>query len=195
MAAPVMMGANGAERLGAEKFGAAANDFRARGGDGARQRPQKPAQTAGTSPVGGAAAASLAYLAAAPLIAGATILVARPLWDADIILGLMASYGAALVLFFAGVRWGVAVMRPEGPTMRSLAGAAIPFIVGLPLLAGFDAELRIGALMALMLLLLMDDLNATRRGDGAPTWYLAVRAPLTALVEVAFLIALAVAMR
>ncbi len=189
MGAPVMMNKSGAARMSA-----AANDLE-RELRSRMKTADSYEKQAVSAPANGAAAASIAYLAAAPLIGGAVMLVARPYENAEVILSLMASYGAALVLFFAGVRWGVAVMRPEGPTMRALAGAALPFALGMPLLAGFDATLRIGALMALMLILLIDDLGATRRGHGAPAWYLGVRAPLTALVQVAFVIALAAAMR
>jgi hypothetical protein len=40
-------------------------------------------------------------------------------------------------------------------------------------------------------LLLWDDLRATRRGSGAPDWYLGVRTPLTILMGVSFLVAFA----
>ena len=47
------------------------------------------------------------------------------------------------------------------------------------------------AIMGVVALLLIDDLQATRRGSGAPAWYLSVRLPLTVLIEVAYLTALA----
>ena len=104
------------------------------------------------------------------------------------------------LIFFGGVRWGVAVMKPAGPTPRALLGAALPMLAALPLFApidanGGDAQMKMIAIMALMIVLLVDDLKATRRGDGAPGWYLGVRAPLTVLIEVAFLAALAAGMR
>ncbi|MBI1392853.1 MAG: DUF3429 family protein [Alphaproteobacteria bacterium] len=150
-----------------------------------------PRDAAHPGGVNGAAAASLAYLAAAPLLGAAIWLVAGAGGRDATILHAMGTYGAALILFFAGVRWGVAVMKPGGPTVRALGGAALPFALALPLLYPFDPDLRLPALMLTILALLLDDLRATNRGDGAPTWYLAVRLPLTALVMVAFAVALA----
>lgn len=136
-------------------------------------------------------AVSLAYLAAAPLVASAMVVVARPGGGAATALQFMQLYGAALIVFFGGVRWGVAVMKPEGPTFRSLIGAGAPLALALPLFLPVGPALALPALMALTLALLIDDLGATRRGSGAPVWYLGVRAPLTALIEVAYLAALA----
>lgn len=135
------------------------------------------------------AAQLLAYLAAAPLIAAALVIVALN-GGSGPIPELMALYGAALIVFFGGVRWGVAVMRPEGPTMRSLFGAALPLVLALPLFLPWTLHLKFVAVMALTAALLVDDLGAARRGAGAPAWHLAVRLPLTVLIEVAFLIAL-----
>lgn len=140
------------------------------------------------------AASLLAYLGAAPLLAAALVMIADPL-GAETAQAFLVLYGAALLIFFGGVRWGVAVMKPAGPTLRALLGAAMPMLVALPLFAPGDAQVKMIVIMALMLILLVDDLKATRRGDGAPAWYPAVRAPLTVLIEVAFLMAFAAGMR
>ncbi len=136
------------------------------------------------------AAQWLAYMAAAPLMIAALIIVANE----DMAMAcayFMSLYGAALLIFFGGVRWGVAIMRPEGPTMRALLGAALPMLAALPLLAPSAQMLwKFPVIMALMALLLVDDLYATRRGSGAPAWYLSIRLPLTVLIEMAFLVAL-----
>lgn len=131
-----------------------------------------------------------AYLAAAPLIAGALVSVRNPA-QAEAIVSLMTLYGAAMIVFFGGVRWGVAVMKPEGPTIGGLIGAALPFAVALPLFFPGPAAVKVPAIMAVMALLLVNDLQATRAGGGAPQWYLSVRLPLTVLIEIAFLTALA----
>lgn len=136
------------------------------------------------------AASLLAYLGAAPLLAGALVMTADPPNSAAAQAS-MVLYGAALLIFFGGVRWGVAVMKPAGPTTRALLGAVLPMLAALPLFAPGEATVKMIAIMALTILLLLDDLQATRRGDGAPAWYLGVRAPLTVLIEVAFLVALA----
>ena len=151
----------------------------------------------GASPSGHAAPALktgaaqlLAYLAAAPLVAAALYIVGAE-GGAQAAASMMALYGAALIVFFGGVRWGVAVMRPEGPSMRSLLGAGLPLVAALPLFLPWALQWKFIAIMALTAALLIDDLNATRRGSGAPEWYLAVRLPLTVLIEVAFLVAMA----
>lgn len=148
----------------------------------AHEAPSKP-------PVQTGAAQLLAYLAAAPLMAAALYIVGADA-NGGIVAQFMALYGAALIVFFGGVRWGVAVMRPEGPTMRALMGAGLPLLLALPLFLPWAVQLKFAVIMALVALLLIDDLNATRRGSGAPGWYLAVRLPLTVLIEVAFLVAL-----
>ncbi|MFZ5617970.1 MAG: DUF3429 domain-containing protein [Pseudomonadota bacterium] len=145
------------------------------------------------------AASFLAYLGAAPLIAAALTMIVDSA-SGGVAQAFLVLYGAALLIFFGGVRWGVAVMKPNGPTMRSLVGAAAPMLAALPLFAPFDANMgdaafKMAIIMALMIILLVDDLRATRRGDGAPAWYLGVRVPLTVLIEVAFLVALAAGVR
>ncbi len=161
---------------------------------GARTSPnRRPPRVSARGPASGpttGAAQLLAYLAAAPLIAAALLIVALN-GGSGPVPELMALYGAALIVFFGGVRWGVAVMRPEGPTLRSLLGSALPLMLALPLFLPWALHLKFVAIMALTAALLVDDLNATRRGSGAPAWYLAVRLPLTVLIEVAFLVALA----
>ena len=93
----------------------------------------------------------------------------------------MGLYGAALIVFFGGVRWGVAVMKPEGPALRDLLGAAAPLGIALPLFLFVGAFWVFPVIMVLIALLLIDDIRATKRGSGAPAWYLGVRAPLTVL--------------
>lgn len=146
-----------------------------------------------TTPMTGAAS-FLAYLGAAPLLAGALVMIVDPVNSAGA-QGFLVLYGAALLIFFGGVRWGVAVMKPNGPTARALVGACLPMIAALPLFAPGAAQAKMIVIMALIIILLFDDLRATRRGDGAPGWYLGVRVPLTVLIEVAFLVAIAAGMR
>ena len=140
------------------------------------------------------AASLVAYLGAAPLLAAALLMIADPM-AARAAEAFLVLYGAALLIFFGGVRWGVAVMRPAGPTLRALLGAGLPMVVALPLFAPGPAQAKMLIIMTLMAILLIDDLSATRRGDGAPAWYLGVRMPLTVLIEVAFLVALAAGAR
>jgi hypothetical protein len=142
-----------------------------------------------------AAASFLAYLGAAPLLGASLLIVVDHDRFAAVAEPFLVLYSAALIIFFGGVRWGVAVMRQRGPTMRHLIGAAAPLLAALPLFGPGPATVKIVAIMALILILLIDDLHATRRGGGAPLWYLGVRVPLTVLIEVALLVALAAGLR
>ena len=135
------------------------------------------------------AAAVLAYAGALPPIIGALLVWLRP---AD--LGVNATqflliYGGALIVFFGGVRWGVAVMRPDGPSFYSLLGGVIPLLMAFPVFMLDDAFTRFLIVIVALPVLLWDDLRATRRGSGAPDWYLGVRTPLTILMTVSFLLA------
>ncbi|WP_425408543.1 DUF3429 domain-containing protein [Hyphococcus sp.] len=143
------------------------------------------------SSVNTGAAQMLAYLASAPLIAAALVIVGGDRETTSIAAYLMTVYGAALIVFFGGVRWGVAIMKAGGPTSRALLGAVLPLAAAMPLFAPAGGVFwKFPVIMALAALLLVDDLKATRRGSGAPEWYLAVRLPLTVLIELAFLIAI-----
>lgn len=79
--------------------------------------------------------------------------------------------------------------------LLALVGAGLPMLAALPLLVMGEPRLNIMIVMGLMIVLLVDDLNATRRGQGAPARHLGVRVPLTVLVEVARLAALAAGTR
>lgn len=136
-------------------------------------------------------AAVLAYAGSLPLIIAALLIVVRSDAYGAAARDFMIIYGGVLIVFFGGVRWGVAVMKPEGPTFKSLLGAVAPFVAALPVFFPGDALLKILFIIAALPVLLIDDLRATRRGSGAPQWYLGVRAPLTILMEAAFIIAFA----
>ncbi|MEM9170720.1 MAG: DUF3429 domain-containing protein [Pseudomonadota bacterium] len=100
----------------------------------------------------------------------------------------MQVFGAGLIAFFGGVRWGVAVMMPEGPTFRQLFSGILPFLFSLVIFAFFRMPfVQMLLILGALPVLLIDDLMATRRGAGAPAWYLGVRTPLTILVFGSFL--------
>lgn len=161
---------------------------------GRKENVVKGAGVSHASPNTGAAQL-LAYLASAPLVSAALVIVAGG-EGAQFSAWFMSIYGAALIVFFGGVRWGVAVMKEGGPTMRALLGAGLPLAAALPVFAPIGGLYwKFAAIMAVMALLLVDDLYATRRGSGAPAWYLAVRLPLTVLIELAFVIAIVGALR
>ena len=135
------------------------------------------------------AAAVLAYAGALPPIIMALLIWVRPADLGANVTTLMLVYGGALIAFFGGIRWGVAVMRPGGPSFVSLLGGAIPLVMAFPIFLLEDAFTRFLIVIVALPVLLWDDLRATRRGSGAPDWYLGVRTPLTVLMTVSFLLA------
>jgi len=140
-------------------------------------------------------AAVLTYLGALPLIIAALLIVVSPDIYGAAARGFMTVYGGALIVFFGGVRWGVAVMKPNGPTFMSLVGGALPLIAAMPIFVPGDVRFKFAFILIALPVLLLDDLRATRRGSGAPDWYLGVRAPLTILMEFSYLVALAATLR
>ncbi|MEQ8177116.1 MAG: DUF3429 domain-containing protein [Amphiplicatus sp.] len=140
-------------------------------------------------------AAVLTYLGALPLIIAALLIVVSPDIYGAAARGFMTVYGGALIVFFGGVRWGVAVMKPNGPTFMSLVGGALPLIAAMPIFVPSDVRFKFAFILIALPVLLLDDLRATRRGSGAPDWYLGVRAPLTILMEFSYLVALAATLR
>jgi len=121
------------------------------------------------------AAAVLAYAGALPPIIAALLVIVR-------------------IAFFGGVRWGVAVMRPEGPSFGHLLGGVLPLLVALPFFYLQSETARFALILVSLPALLISDLAATRRGSGAPDWYLGVRTPLTLLMFAAFAAAFAQAL-
>jgi hypothetical protein len=140
-------------------------------------------------------AAVLAYAGALPLIVSALLVVVRPETYGEPAQSFMIAYGGMLIVFFGGVRWGVAVMRPAGPTFASLVGGVLPLLAALPIFLLGGDKWKFAFIIAMLPILLFDDLKATRRGSGAPDWYLGVRAPLTILMEFSFLVAFAQIMK
>lgn len=149
-------------------------------------RIQNPSTTGFTH-----AAGVLAYAGALPLIASAFFILVAGEASGTAALEFMAIYGAVLLAFFGGVRWGIAVMHPEGPNFRHLLGGIFPLLMALPVFFLENLLFKVVLIIIALPILLIDDLNATRRGSGAPDWYLGVRTPLTALMELSFLFALA----
>jgi len=131
-------------------------------------------------------AAVLAYAGALPLIIAAFLILLGSDQLALTAQHFMLVYGGAMIIFFGGIRWGVAVMRSDGPTFASLIGGAIPLFIGMPIFFIESVTLRFVMIVITLPLLLWDDLRATRRGSGAPDWYLGVRTPLTVLMLLSF---------
>ena len=156
----------------------------------ARMRPE--ALVPKGAPTG--ASAMLAYPGALPLILAALIAWVRPDLKPTA-LSVMVFYGATLLVFFGGVRWGIAVMREDGASFGHLLAAIVPALLALPVIAAPSPGASLAALAVILPLLLLSDLRATRVGSGAPDWYLGVRVPLTISMEIAVLAGLAAAIR
>ncbi|MEL7030088.1 MAG: DUF3429 family protein, partial [Pseudomonadota bacterium] len=136
-------------------------------------------------------AAALAYAGALPLILAAVLVWAAPDRFAADASTFAAAYGTMLLIFFGGVRWGVAVMRRQGPNFIELGCSLAPALAALPLLFIDAVRAELAFFLVAFPVLLWDDLRATRKGDGAPQWYLGVRIPLTILMVTSFAAALA----
>jgi len=133
--------------------------------------------------LGGAGALPFVALALAAVgLDGAASAIAR---DA------LAAYGAVILSFLGGVHWGLGMARfgpagaPDGMARR-LVISVLPSLIGwAALFAAPPASLSLlAAAFALMLWL---DIIATGRGE-APSWYPALRWPLSAVVVAALLV-------
>jgi len=135
-------------------------------------------------------AAFLAYAGSLP-----TIIAAICIWLRPDDIGFQATtflllYAGVLVAFFGGVRWGIAILRPGGPSFSNLLGGIWPLLIAIPLLMLDDVRLRFLIIIIALPILLWDDLRSTQAQSGAPEWYLGVRFPLTVILETGFILAL-----
>jgi hypothetical protein len=85
-------------------------------------------------------------------------------------------YGALILSFLGGARWGVEVLR-SGPRFGTISLAMLPSVAGLALLL-LPAEWRAGQLWALATALLLHWLWDVR-AEGLPAWYPRLRTILT----------------
>lgn len=104
----------------------------------------------------------------APPLAGWLIPDLRPL-----ALDILSHYGALILSFLGGARWGLAVGKPE-PSARVVSLAMLPTLVGLGLLLLPPFPRLLGLAAALGILCLWD-----LRGAGLPAWYGRLRVILT----------------
>lgn len=142
-------------------------------GASAVQKPQAPA-----------ALQVIGYGALVPLVAMAMVIAfTYPSTGADGALKAMIGYGAALLSFIGGIRWGIAVTA-GGPYLlfRPLGLATLPMPFAWIVLF-MDPRIGLAALMAGFLLLLL----AERVGPESPMpgWYRALQLPFTIMVELA----------
>ncbi len=90
---------------------------------------------------------------------------------------LMLVYAATVASFLGGVRWGVEIVRPEGPSARNLLLSVTPQLAGWALAAapGLPFAMRFDGLAALLIVQGLADMTA----KDLPSWYRALRGPLT----------------
>ncbi|PIP98299.1 MAG: DUF3429 domain-containing protein [Rhodobacterales bacterium CG18_big_fil_WC_8_21_14_2_50_71_9] len=110
-------------------------------------------------------------------------------WDA-VARGALAFYGAVILSFMGGCRWGLAAAgMGEGPALRPLALSVAPSLwAWIALMA--PAPVDLGMLALGLLALCAADVALTRAG-GAPAWWPALRWPLTLGASVSLALAMA----
>jgi hypothetical protein len=119
----------------------------------------------------------LAYglLGLIPFLAPPLIGSLFPAWQAPAS-QVLAAYGALILSFLGGARWGLAIAAPE-PSVVVVSLAMLPSLVGLALLL-LPVEFRhaqfLGLTAALGLLCIGDAM-----ADSVPSWYARLRIPLT----------------
>lgn len=117
-------------------------------------------------------------------------LYGAPMMSADRALLLLLVYGAVILSFLGGIRWGAALKLPRGPLQSTLFVFSV-----LPSLVGF-AALLLPAVAGLVLLItgfLIQgawDVQSAQRNE-LPAWFATLRAILTTGAVVALAAALA----
>lgn len=103
---------------------------------------------------------------------------------------LLAAYGAVILAFMGGCRWGFAgAGMGEGPGWWPLCVAVVPALLGFGALAMDGSGGGPGALVVLalgLIALFAADVALTRAG-GAPAWWPGLRLPLTAVASASLL--------
>lgn len=129
----------------------------------------------------------LGLLGLIPFVGLAALSLIGPEGWRDTVLKALAYYGATILAFMGGCRWGFAAAGlGEGPSLKLLGLAVVPSLwawVSLMLPPPFEKEM-----LALGLVLLYAADVALKLEGGTPEWWLRLRLPLT-LIAAASLIA------
>jgi hypothetical protein len=93
----------------------------------------------------------------------------------------LVSYGAVILSFLGGARWGMEIARaPDAPDARRLIASVLPSIAGwIAVVGNFSSVFAINVLTLGFIAQFAWDVKASRSGL-APAWYRTLRAVLTA---------------
>ena len=127
----------------------------------------------------------LGYMGLLPFLAGAVWLITPGLPLKGIALKALILYGAVILSFLGGVRWGLAIAKINANIARPLIFSVIPSLLGW---VAALSEPRVGLLILALAFssLYFADLKLSL----APDWYKSLRLPLTAGAVMALLLGL-----
>ncbi len=113
--------------------------------------------------------------------AAATPIFAGSIWD-DFATRALLAYGACILSFLGGVRWGIAITQRDARLSVELTTSVLPALVAWTALL-VSPKAGLAMLAASFVVLLAADLNL----PDVPPWYRALRIPLTAGAVIALL--------
>lgn len=138
------------------------------------------------SPAVPPAALALGLAGLLPFAASALAALALPPGQQGVALQALAAYGAVILSFLGGVRWGLAIGGPaDGASLPRLALSVVPSLLGW---AALLLPARPG--LALLALGFIAMLAVDWRNPAAPAWYRRLRLPLSAGAICALLLGL-----
>lgn len=127
----------------------------------------------------------LGYAGAIPFVACAVAVWAFDGASRGFAMIALIAYGAAILSFLGGIRWGLAIANGrDEPGLLALTVSVVPALVAwLALLAPAPAT-ALAALVTGLVLIAVSDAAAARDGR-APAWYPRLRWPLAAIATTA----------
>ncbi|TVQ59948.1 MAG: DUF3429 domain-containing protein [Rhodobacteraceae bacterium] len=125
------------------------------------------------------AARALGYAGLIPFVGLAGVTLVGPDEWRLLAQGALAQYGAIILSFMGGCRWGFAAAgMGRGPVFAPLALSVLPALYAWGVLVAAAPPLNLAMLAAGLAALLAADLALVRAG-GAPRWWPTLRWPLT----------------
>ncbi|KQT85910.1 DUF3429 domain-containing protein [Aurantimonas sp. Leaf443] len=123
----------------------------------------------------------LAGLVPFVLMTAALLYAGRAFIAYDFLILALSGYGAAILSFLGGIRWGAAIERPDGlHTRRALVGSVLPSLLGWAMLL-VPVPYNLAGLALGFALQGLWDVRATRSG-ALPPWFATLRIALTVVV-------------